>query len=148
MDHIDMNDDLITGVAEIDAQHKLLFEIYNELVDAKNEGHGTKVMNEILARLFQYTKEHFASEEELLEARRYEKFDEHHKHHMDLVKSIRHYVLRHTRNGERISGEMLTFLRKWITEHIMVEDMKYVECLSGPVASDKNSEDTEQPTPA
>jgi hemerythrin len=66
--------------------------------------------------------------------------------HADLVRSIRRYVFRHTHGGERITQEMVGFIGTWITEHIMVEDMKYVDCLKG-IAPKKNeaSSDTEVP---
>lgn len=133
MDRIAFDSNLQTGIPEVDRQHELLVEIYNELVDAQNASRGNRVMNEILARLFQYSKDHFADEEELMVAHGFPQLAEHQEQHAELVKSIRGYVLRHSRNGERITREMVQFVGKWITDHILIEDMKYVDCLKGRV---------------
>ncbi len=137
MEAIDFTDALRTGIEEIDSQHEVLIDIHNELVEAMQKNHGNRVMNEILARLFQYSKEHFQDEEALLEAHHYPELQKHRQRHLDLVKSIRRYIFRHTRSGERITHEMVDFIGKWITDHIMVEDMAYVDCVSGRIPADE-----------
>jgi hemerythrin len=147
VERIDFNGDLKTGIAAVDEQHAVLIDIYNELISAMEENHGNRVMNEILARLFRYAKEHFSAEEELLLEHHYDELQRHQDKHTDLVKSIRRYVFRHTRGGERITQEMVNFIGTWITEHIMVEDMKYVDCLN-ETAKKEGSPRPEDPVPS
>lgn len=134
VDHIDFDDTLQTGIDDVDRQHGSLIEIYNELVDSVEESRANRVMNEILARLFQYAKVHFETEEALLEECGYGQLEEHREQHRRLLKSVRRYIFRHTRGGERVSSEVVEFLRDWITTHIREEDMAYVACLRARLA--------------
>ena len=140
MERIEFTEDLKTGIAAIDEQHKQLVDIYHELITAMEAHHGNRVMNEILARLFQYSKEHFADEEALLKEHAYDRIEDHQDKHSELVKALRRYILRHTRGGERITQEVVSFIGSWITDHILVEDMAYVDCLNNPAAKEKEPE--------
>lgn len=123
---IDFDDSLRTGIEEIDRQHETLVELYNELDEALWKGRANRQMELILARLVKYTKTHFAIEEAVLEATGYPDLEQHQFEHHRLAERLRQYVVRYKRSQERISAEMLDFVRKWITSHIMECDMSYV----------------------
>ncbi|MGD1098576.1 MAG: hemerythrin domain-containing protein, partial [Bryobacteraceae bacterium] len=61
------NDSWLVGVREIDAQHKNLVSILNQLHEAAMQGHGNDVLGKILDSLVRYTTAHFAAEERLIE---------------------------------------------------------------------------------
>ena len=58
-------------VEAMDAQHKRLFEIIRELYTAMRAGQGKQVVGEVLHRLIEYTVQHFAAEEKLMEKNGY-----------------------------------------------------------------------------
>ena len=139
MEPIAFDESLRTGIEEIDAQHHQLIEIYNELVEALKAGRANRAMDTILARLYRYTKEHFATEERLLEATNYPRLESHGRAHAQLLLSLRKFIARRRRNDERISKEMvdfgvfsdadypIDFVGRWVTHHIASEDLAYVE---------------------
>ena len=86
-------------------------------------------MGEILARLFQYTKQHFETEEVLMARHGYQGFENHFEEHAELVEQLRRFIVRFEKNQERISTEILDFVSNWITHHILEEDMNFArEC--------------------
>ena len=101
MEPIAFDESLRTGIEEIDAQHHQLIEIYNELVEALKAGRANRAMDTILARLYRYTKEHFATEERLLEATNYPRLESHGRAHAQLLLSLRKFIARRRRNDRR-----------------------------------------------
>ena len=123
---IEWSDKISVGIQELDEQHKQLVDLINRLFDAMTEGQDkAAVAKEIMNELIQYTIIHFAVEESLFRIFDYPDYDEHCKHHQELRLQA-HEINQKVQSGERmITPELLFFLRKWITNHIMVEDKKY-----------------------
>ena len=60
-------DDFALGVARIDAEHRFLFDLLNELFTAVTRGQGEERTDDVLRRLAAYADLHFAGEERELE---------------------------------------------------------------------------------
>jgi hemerythrin len=58
-----------TGIDEIDAQHRELFEIVNRLVDAARQGGSREAVAGILDALSEHALSHFCCEEDVMERR-------------------------------------------------------------------------------
>ncbi|MBN2617120.1 MAG: hemerythrin domain-containing protein [Spirochaetales bacterium] len=74
----------VTGITQIDDQHKKLVELVNELGEITVDGVSSSVnWNDILDRLINYTKYHFKDEEKLMIEYKIAKrhFTEHVKRH-------------------------------------------------------------------
>lgn len=125
MSHIVFDDSLRTEIDGVDEQHQTLIEIFNHLDDAYHAGRAQRDMGEILARLFQYTKIHFETEEDLMARYGYEASEAHFAEHAQLVEQLRRFVIRFKRNEERISTEVLEFVSNWITHHIRESDLEF-----------------------
>lgn len=127
---ISWNDNISVGIQEIDEQHKQLVELINRLYDAMVEGENKQeTAREILTELTQYTIVHFAVEESLFRIFDYPEYESHREHHQELRAQVADINAR-VQEGERmITPELLFFLRKWITNHIMVEDKAYAPFL-------------------
>ncbi len=110
------------GVQEIDDQHRKLVGILNRLGEAENDAAAAAMQNLILDELTEYTILHFATEERLMQQHGYEASTHHigeHHHLVDAVKAL------HARRaaGETLPfDELTTFLRDWLTNHIMGSD--------------------------
>ena len=113
------------GVAEIDAQHKTLFELLEKLQQAVHAKHGSAACIEILDELVAYTKVHFTLEESLMRLSHYPDLEAHQKRHRDLVAEVEAMHEKIHSGGGAISFELLHFLRNWLTKHILSEDMRY-----------------------
>ncbi len=63
MDRFRFTEDLLTGVNDIDAQHRLLFELANRIVDPNTQQGNDESFLASLAFLGEYVQYHFAAEE-------------------------------------------------------------------------------------
>jgi hemerythrin len=124
---IDWSNDLSVGIEEIDEQHKVLFNLINRLYHGIVQQTDTVVIQEIFNELIQYTVVHFAVEESLMRIFDYPAYDEHRRYHEVLTKQVVDLHNKFTAAKVTVSMELLTFLRKWLTGHIMVEDKKYTQ---------------------
>ena len=125
-DFIEWSDKISVGIQEIDEQHKQLVSLINRLYDAMVAGKDKEhIAKDIMNELLQYTIVHFATEECLFRIFEYPEYEEHCKHHEELRSQAQDINIRVQSGEQLISPELLFFLRKWITNHIMVEDMKY-----------------------
>ncbi len=123
---IEWSDELSVGIQEIDEQHKVLVSLINELHDAIHERHGKEVSSEILQRLADYTKIHFAVEESLFRIFDYPGYEEHKKQHDELIREIVDLQAKINSGKTNISFQLLHFLKMWLTQHILDSDKEYV----------------------
>ena len=75
-------------IPEIDAQHKRLFVLAGELHTALAQGKGKAVLEQSLARLVDYTKTHFATEEQLMRRYNYPEGPLHKAQHDQLTAQV------------------------------------------------------------
>lgn len=117
--------ELSVGIEEIDGQHKELVSLLNQLHVAIVERHAARDAAEILDRLVDYTRIHFAVEEALMRLLEYPDYEAHKAQHEELVEQV--HQLRHKVivEGKPITGELLLFLKRWLTEHILASDQRY-----------------------
>lgn len=126
-DFVQWNDTLSVGIEEIDEQHKVLVSLLNEMHDAISEQKGSSVVEEILAKLSEYARIHFAVEESLMRILNYPDYETHKGHHDELVQQVLD-LQEQVRSGKAaISFQLMHFLKVWLTKHIMVEDQGYSE---------------------
>ena len=122
---IEWTNELSVGLDEIDEQHKILVNLLNELHKAITEKKGSAACGHILDELIQYTIVHFAVEESLMRIFDYPYYEEHKGHHKELTDQVLE-LQRKFRSGQAvITFELMGFLRKWLTVHIMKEDKLY-----------------------
>ncbi len=120
---------LSVGIQEIDEQHKVLVDLINQLHDAIVQHHGAEACGQIMDQLCEYTKIHFAVEESILRILGYPEYDDHKAHHEMLLKQVQDLRYKMNHENHSISFELLHFLKKWLTIHILEEDSAYVEHL-------------------
>ena len=134
MDYFQWDSSVETGIIEIDQQHKRLVEIINEFHAAMVKAKGREVMGDVIRRLVNYTKYHFASEEKtMLEVGKFTGYMEHRGLHDKLTKQVEEFQERHATGQKVQTMEFLEFLKDWLFKHIKIEDMKYVSCVKGGV---------------
>ncbi len=124
-EYIPWSDDLSVGLQEIDEQHKILINLINSLYSEsilKKANQST--IDAIFDELKQYTVIHFSVEESLFRLFDYPHTEAHQKQHDNLKEELVK-VHRKFKDGEPVSIELLSFLRRWIKNHIMMEDKKY-----------------------
>lgn len=117
---------LLTGIPQIDKQHRKLVALANDLHHALKDGKAQEVMQQILDELVDYTKSHFSFEEGMMRKYRYPEYDTHIKAHQQLVKQITDIYENFRSKRGCIGLETFVFLKDWLVNHIMRTDKKYV----------------------
>ena len=79
--------------------------------------------------LVEFTVMHFAYEESLFDKYGYEDSAAHKEKHKTLLAQVGDYVTKYKAGNTDISHELLSFLKNWLTKHIMGVDQKYVSFL-------------------
>jgi len=133
MAFIDWTDDFQIGIQTIDDQHRVLVEIVNKFDENARKGKGSKIMNEMLSELIQYTTEHFTHEEGLLKEAKYPKLKQHESQHRQLLERVEKLQYDFNDKDRRITKDVRDFLKFWLINHILKEDKAYVDSLSAKV---------------
>jgi len=120
------NDKLSVGVAAVDADHRKLVAMINELYDGIAEGRGREALGSILDDLVAYTRFHFAREEKLFAATGYPGAVAHKKEHDSLTAQVLE-IQERFRSGSLAapSLEVLVFLKDWLFDHIIGSDRDF-----------------------
>ena len=121
---IEFTPDLSCKHDDIDREHKKLFELVNSLHDAMKKGKGRDAVGSVLNSLIQYTETHFVNEEKLMSSVNYPGLYQQKREHADLLKQVNDLRTKFTKDQTVICMEAMTFLQRWLTEHIMVSDKK------------------------
>jgi hemerythrin len=117
---------LSVGVGVLDEDHKRLVGLVNELYDAMQGGHGRDALGRILNSLIQYTKMHFAREENFFNQTAYPAAAAHHKEHEALTRQVLDVQQKYAAGvTATLSLEVLQFLKNWLIQHIQGSDQKY-----------------------
>ncbi len=120
---------LMTGIDEIDTQHKELVRMVNELHRAMKMRLGIQKSGAILNSLAEYTVFHFEYEEKLFKEHKYPEYKAHKKNHEDLVKTVLKFQKDFLSGEAALTVDLMKFLTDWLKNHIMKTDMKYVPFL-------------------
>ena len=115
---------LTIGVDEIDDDHKKLVNIFNILNHSLTEGATTDYVEAVLEELINCTVWHFSHEERLMLKYGYDRFEDHKAEHKDLIESARELQQKFIQTGKLDENEDLEFLERWLTEHILVADLR------------------------
>lgn len=119
------SDDFSVGIEEIDAQHKELVDLLNQLHEAIHEHHGRDTSRAILDKLADYTRTHFAVEESLMRVTNYPDFAQHKQNHEDLIAQVQALQEKLDNGQAAITFELLHFLKVWLTRHINEADKRF-----------------------
>ena len=118
------------GVRALDDQYGILMDTMNELRLALARGEGREPVHEILTRLLEFTRMHFATEEGLLEHYGYPEVEIHRMEHARLLGEVREFARRAEGAGHVEMRPLLGFLRVWYGEHIEAIDRLYGKWLN------------------
>ncbi len=116
---------LSVGVDAMDAQHKKLVNLTNQLFDAMKEGKGKEVLEGVLTELVSYTKEHFSAEERLMQEYNYPALAAQKAQHQELLTQVSDFCNKFNAGQLAISIDLCDFLQKWLKVHICQEDKQY-----------------------
>lgn len=126
----EMKKEYFTGIELIDGEHAQLFEYANQVYDLlQQEFVSDKYDNivDILGKLRDYTKKHFADEEEYMESIHYKKIFTQKIQHQEFINRLENWDLESiddVDNQDETIADMLSFLTDWLVHHILEQDMQ------------------------
>ena len=127
---IKWRDSYSVGVDKFDEEHKLLVDLINELFEVVRDKKNVNSLQDAIAKLIEYTRIHFADEEEAMEEVAYPYLEEHKEIHANLLQQVLEFQEELRSEKEELRTDFYKFLREWLTNHILDEDMKYSAYLS------------------
>jgi len=108
-------------IPEIDAEHKALFKLVDELAAAL-DSRARVARKTIIESLVVHVHHHFAHEERLMRESRYDAMEWHKGQHDGMRRTVKRY-LDSIEEGDRQAGaELLEYLTKWLHSHVLVTD--------------------------
>ncbi|MBF0166878.1 MAG: hemerythrin family protein [Alphaproteobacteria bacterium] len=120
------NERMSVGIEQFDNDHKKLVSMLNNLFDGMQAGKAKDVLGPILDDLIDYTKTHFAREEEAMARFSYQEFASHKREHDDLTRQVIDVQTKfHQDLTASLSMEVMNFLKNWLVKHIQGTDRKY-----------------------
>jgi hemerythrin len=118
---------LSVGNDILDKDHKLLIEIINQ-TGVHMENNDLIALKTDLQRLHEYSLEHFAREEKFAVAVGFEQASGLHQSHQMLMKRLENirtaYMKAEKTWSPQLAQEFLEFLRNWLVDHIIREDLQ------------------------
>jgi len=115
------------GHGEIDGQHRRWVQLFNELEEAflsektlDMAGVQQKTFKEIL----DYTRYHFACEENFMQNSAYPDIPGHWRQHKEFDKIVYEQYRQFTDGGLVLTSELLALMKNWLLRHIQIEDKK------------------------
>ncbi len=112
------------GIAELDAQHGQLFDFLAELKALRGKRYSFSAATNLLGRLAEFAKLHFAIEESMMRLLGYPDIEAHVEAHRQLSKQILSF--RSHLINEDLAAQLQGFIEKWLIEHIDNVDRKLV----------------------
>jgi hemerythrin-like metal-binding protein len=128
--NIDFSGKIILGIKIIDEQHQKWIDMYNEMDKIMMENHSViseRQIKELLEKMYEYTKYHFSFEEDFLNKIGYPDFVKHKREHKTIDLSIYENYRKAIKNDYVSGREIWNLLKKWILNHILVQDKAFAD---------------------
>lgn len=125
MSLVEWSDDLLIGIEHIDAQHKQLLALINELHTAVEQELGREVVLPIIDKLGEYAITHFRDEEELLIQQEFPDLAYHQQEHQEFMKKVHQVRSRYEGDRKGLTLNLRNYLLGWFFNHIKTEDLDY-----------------------
>lgn len=127
---IEWNNSYLVGHKLVDFDHMTLVNITNELFHRVNQGFSDEEISQTIALLIDYVEKHFEREEQLFMESDYPDVDKHLEMHKDITKTVKDIAQIYKSDPGAINiDEVMVFLKKWLTNHIMKADQGYAKYL-------------------
>jgi len=122
---------LETHHAEIDLQHRTLFDALFRLRSALEEGHAGQELRRTFDFLKAYSAIHFRLEEDLMALHGYSREANHRAWHQRFTAQVQALAEDSVGDPETKGSELVHFLETWLQEHILEEDRRMVAEIQG-----------------
>ena len=132
---IDFTPELVTGMPEVDDQHKELIRRINDVVSSGEASSSKEETDRLIRFLGDYIVEHFEEEEKLQRKSGYPKCEWHHGLHQEYIAEFKKLQDEYAKNGPSLNFTMdlNNSIIGWIVRHIRTVDRELGEFVNGIV---------------
>jgi len=127
----EMKKEYLTGIEMIDEEHAMLFEIADKLYNLLNDQFIPDKYDyilEVIDDLKEYSKKHFADEEEYMESINYKRMFTQKIQHAEFIEKMNSYHPDKIDEAQRDACiDILEFINTWLVEHILENDLLIAE---------------------
>ncbi len=122
-------------IKHIDEQHERLIDIIQSLIKDVKRGATINTIINTIDFMSDYIVLHFKDEEQLLRKNNYKDYEEHRKLHQEIIQEVNDFKVRFIKSidmatEDDLAAELSDFAARWILDHILNEDMKYVPSIT------------------
>jgi len=128
---VEWGEDLVNGVRMLDGQHRLLVELLNTLGQAIDQRQSAENATNLLTKLIDGARLHFATEERLMQAVAYPAYRRHKSEHDALLERVLAAQRQLAAGQGIVNSAFVAFLREWLTQHIQEADARLGSYLRG-----------------
>ena len=139
----DWDPDLETGIEIVDEQHRKYFVLLNSYLEKTSgplsDSNQFFDLLEKFSFLHQYAKEHFSTEELIMQEAGYPEFESHRDEHLYFERHVEELYEQLKVEGfsQELAREANYYIIEWFVDHIREADMDLVEFLHNKISVDK-----------
>jgi len=115
-----------TGIAEMDAQHKQLITLANQMYASFKFDKNKKEIKENIRSFMDFASYHFGNEENYLEKFNFEFAKEHSADHKLFLKTLSQFQIDYAANKVKFLDNTMESIKKWLFHHFSEVDKKYI----------------------
>lgn len=115
----------LTGIDQLDRQHMTLVKLIDQLFVLIKKEDYDKEMLDVLSQLFEFTADHFSTEEGYLKMAGYPRIEEHIEEHRFFENELKGWVQNFLMETLDVA-DLHEKLMDWFKNHISGSDMDYV----------------------
>ncbi|MDH4109237.1 MAG: hemerythrin family protein [Gammaproteobacteria bacterium] len=124
MSLIEWKESFSVGVAAVDAEHRDLIELINDLHGLISDGADRDEVVAALGQIFAQISGHFALEERYMRDTKYDEFEAHKGDHENLLDQLRDIMDRVEDDGSYDEVRLAGDLEQWFTVHFRTHDAR------------------------
>jgi len=121
---IEWKDEFSIGIAAVDHEHQQLIVLINELHDAMSGENATITVLDFLGEIHAHIAAHFALEEKIMRALRYDQYEEHKQDHERLLDEISDIMEAWEKHDFYNDDEFSQTIGSWFTDHFSSMDAR------------------------
>jgi hemerythrin len=124
MKRFEMTEDLLTGVEDIDEQHRTLLDLGNRVINPSAYKTDGAIFEDALKFLADYVIYHFAAEEYAMIESHFPNYEHHRQWHERFKKEVSDYVNRAQKEGmsKDLKLKVSFAIEDWLLGHIRITD--------------------------
>ncbi|MDR3580599.1 MAG: bacteriohemerythrin [Oryzomonas sp.] len=119
------------GIEQFDEHHRHLVGLLNKTYDDFTAGISQESLGSTLDELIDYATYHFAAEEHWMKKHRYPDLQQHQGEHERFSRRVVEIQKDYHGRKAKLSLEVLSFLKDWLSFHILKTDAAYGKFYSG-----------------